>query len=321
MNSQYLREMVEGNIIPDWVAQRLDQLSSEGLKEQAAAGLKAVMEGALERYCDALEHPKPRALYQTPPAPAPAVSASPAVRTCEKISVVAPDEKSMGPGLQLAGTTNFSQRLIGRSAFWNWLKARSWMEWIFLASVSWTMLWGSVQWVMLRVNRHEPQATGEGLPMAPPAGDGGVLQGRGNRDGAQPLQRWRASAEESVADGMAATAVKGVPIKEKDNHSQPSRTSGRHGNPAPAAVTVAPSPQPPKASHLNALVHSVITGAGSALGSAISHPVLRQAVTAATGAANTALDAAESGANSATPVPAPKTPQPSRADPGEGPGG
>ena len=57
MNSQHLQDLVEGEFIPQWVADRLDRLGSEELKAQAAEQLKPTIEEAVNALCDRLEHP------------------------------------------------------------------------------------------------------------------------------------------------------------------------------------------------------------------------------------------------------------------------
>ena len=57
MKSQYLQDMVAAEAIPEWVAERLDQLSSEDLKERAAGQLRSTIDEAVDALCDRLEHP------------------------------------------------------------------------------------------------------------------------------------------------------------------------------------------------------------------------------------------------------------------------
>ena len=63
MNSEHLKDMVDAEVIPGWVAQKLDRLSTEDKKTQAAEKLQGVLEEAVDRLCEEVEHPPGKLLY------------------------------------------------------------------------------------------------------------------------------------------------------------------------------------------------------------------------------------------------------------------
>jgi hypothetical protein len=66
MNSQFLKDLVAEKILPDWAAERLDRLSTESKKEEAVEGIKAVLSDAVDSYCEKIENPAGKMLYQAP---------------------------------------------------------------------------------------------------------------------------------------------------------------------------------------------------------------------------------------------------------------